>query len=77
MKIKSLVAKNLKLFNDEFNLIKDTSDMELILLNGPNGYGKSSVFDAIEFALTGEIKRINNYNRDLGIKKQKHFILKY
>ncbi|MFL9561089.1 ATP-binding protein, partial [Acinetobacter baumannii] len=30
----------------------------LILLDGPNGYGKTSVFDAIELALTGNISRL-------------------
>ena len=28
----------------------------LVLLDGPNGYGKSTVFDAIELLLTGEIE---------------------
>ncbi|SFM90475.1 AAA family ATPase [Rugamonas rubra] len=32
----------------------------LLTLDGPNGYGKTSIFDAIELLLTGQIKRICN-----------------
>lgn len=32
----------------------------LLTLEGPNGYGKTSVFDAIELLLTGKISRIND-----------------
>lgn len=33
----------------------------LLLLTGPNGLGKSSFFDAIEWALTGRIRRFTPY----------------
>ena len=69
MKIKSLEIENFKLFDSKFDKIKDISDKDLVLLNGPNGYGKTTVFDALELALTGEIKRIIDYNQDLGVKK--------
>ena len=69
MKIKSLEVKNFKLFDRKFDKISDISEAVLILLNGPNGYGKTSIYDAIEFALTGEIKRINKYSDELGVKK--------
>ncbi|ELY21981.1 AAA family ATPase [Halomonas profundus] len=36
----------------------DFSDSSLLTLDGPNGFGKTSVFDAIELLLTGSIKRI-------------------
>lgn len=73
MKIKSLEIENFKLFDQRFDKIGNISGANLILLNGPNGYGKTTVFDAIELALTGEIKRIGKYNDDLGIgKKEKH-----
>lgn len=36
----------------------DFSDSSLLTLDGPNGFGKTSVFDAIELLLTGGIKRI-------------------
>lgn len=44
MRIKSLVVKNIKLFDQEFEIIKNVSQVDLILLNGPNGYGKTTVF---------------------------------
>jgi exonuclease SbcC len=37
----------------------DFSDSSLLTLDGPNGFGKTSIFDAIELLLTGGIKRIN------------------
>lgn len=73
MKIKSVEIENFKLFGGKFDEIENISDANLILFNGPNGYGKTTVFDAIELVLTGEIKRIGKYNDDLGInKKEKH-----
>lgn len=73
MKIKNLVIENFKLFDQKFDKVENISGANLILFNGPNGYGKTTVFDAIELALTGEIKRIGKYNDDLGInKKEKH-----
>lgn len=36
----------------------DFSGSSLLTLDGPNGFGKTSVFDAIELLLTGGIKRI-------------------
>lgn len=69
MKIESLEVENFKLFSDNFNKIKNISDSNLVLLNGPNGYGKTTIFDAIEFALTGKIKRIQSYTNSLGIPK--------
>lgn len=73
MKIKSIQIYNFKLFNEKFNKIDDISESSLILLNGPNGYGKTTIFDAIELALTGEIKRINTYNDNLGVKKNEAY----
>lgn len=69
MKIKSLEIKNFKLFEEKFDHIQNLERTDLILLNGPNGYGKTTVFDAIELALTGKIKRIHTYNNDLGVAK--------
>ncbi|WP_407160980.1 AAA family ATPase [Aeromonas caviae] len=37
----------------------DFSDSSLLTLDGPNGFGKTSIFDAIELLLTGGIKRIH------------------
>lgn len=67
MRIKSLEIKNFKLFEEKFDRIRNISQTDMILLNGPNGYGKTTIFDALELALTGKIKRINSYNVDLGV----------
>lgn len=69
MRIKSLEIKNFKLFKERFDRVRDIAETDLILLNGPNGYGKTTIFDALELALTGKIKRINTYNEDLGVPK--------
>lgn len=73
MRIKGIEAENFKLFTTNFNKIKDISNAELVLFNGPNGYGKTSVFDIIEFCLTGEIKRIIDYSNDLAISRNEKF----
>ena len=36
----------------------DLGKSSLLTLDGPNGYGKTSIFDAIELLLTGQISRI-------------------
>ncbi|MBU9848613.1 AAA family ATPase, partial [Rahnella aceris] len=38
----------------------DLKNSSLLTLDGPNGFGKTSIFDAIELLLTGQIKRIDN-----------------
>ena len=73
MKIKSLEVENIKLFDKKFDRIKRISHVDLVLLNGPNGYGKTTIFDAMELALTGEIKRIKIYNENLGVAKNEKY----
>ncbi|MCP3681998.1 MAG: AAA family ATPase, partial [bacterium] len=36
-------------------------DANLIVLFGPNGFGKTSMFDAIDFACTGGVTRFDEY----------------
>lgn len=55
-KIESLLVKNFKLFGDEFNINFNAND--LVVFDGPNGHGKTTVFDALELALTGSIRRL-------------------
>jgi DNA repair exonuclease SbcCD ATPase subunit len=53
-KITYLRVFNFKVF-DDFEL--DFKKSNIITLGGPNGYGKTSIFDAIELALTENIER--------------------
>jgi DNA repair protein SbcC/Rad50 len=53
-----------ELYIENFKSIKQTlltfQGADLTVLDGPNGFGKTSIFDAIEFALTGSVRRIVN-----------------
>lgn len=69
MRIQKVEAENFKLFTTKFQKIKDMDRADMVLLNGPNGYGKTSIFDIVEFCLTGEIKRILKYTEELAIAK--------
>ncbi len=56
-KISKLQIQAFKAFtNIEFDFKKSS----LITLEGPNGYGKTSTFDAIELLFTGKISRISD-----------------
>lgn len=46
----------------------DLSDKDLTVLDGPNGFGKTTIFDSIELVLTGEIRRIVNLKITVGNK---------
>ncbi|KPA52287.1 chromosome segregation protein SMC [Photobacterium leiognathi subsp. mandapamensis] len=52
-----ITFKNFKIFGEEPYTI-NFEDYRLVLLDGPNGYGKTSVFDGIELGLTGELIRL-------------------
>lgn len=58
VKIKKLYLENYKLFSKKE--IHFTNGLNIF--NGPNGYGKTSIFDAIELLITGEINRIKDCN---------------
>jgi len=51
----------------------DLDNSSLLTLDGPNGFGKTSIFDAIELLLTGQIKRIDNLFTKLMNKKQVNY----
>lgn len=59
---KSLVIRNFKYITDEKPLEFDFSNRNIVILDGQNGYGKTTLFDAIEILLTGNIK---HFNQDL------------
>lgn len=51
----------------------DLGTSSLLTLDGPNGYGKTSIFDAIELLLTGQIKRIHNLFSTLMTKNKANY----
>lgn len=51
----------------------DLRNASLLTLDGPNGYGKTSIFDAIELLLTGQIKRIHNLFSTLMTKNKSNY----
>jgi len=56
-----------KLYIENFKLIDkvevDLTNENIIVLDGPNGFGKTTIFDAIELVLIGKISRIVNYDK--------------
>jgi len=54
IKLKKIVIKDFKVFK---HIEADFTSKDLIVFDGPNGFGKSSFFDAIELLLTGSIRR--------------------
>lgn len=53
--LKRLYVENYKLFSKKE---LDFSNALLSVFDGPNGYGKTSIFDAIELLITGKISRV-------------------
>lgn len=51
----------------------DLGTSSLLTLDGPNGYGKTSIFDAVELLLTGQIKRIHNLFSTLMTKNKANY----
>lgn len=64
-KISKIYIENFKLIDKAFI---DFIDEDLVVLDGPNGFGKTTMFDAIELVLTGNVSRIENYNKQSGYK---------
>ncbi|MGB8956409.1 MAG: AAA family ATPase [Tumebacillaceae bacterium] len=64
MKIRAIEAEAFRGFCERRRF--EFADADVLLLYGPNGHGKTSFFDAIEWALTGQIARYE----EAGEKKQ-------
>lgn len=54
IKIKRIDIQNFKVFS---NRTFDFSNSNFVILDGPNGFGKTSFYDAVELLITGEIRR--------------------
>lgn len=54
-RLHTLEMRNFKVFSDGKI---DVSGNKLLILGGPNGYGKTSTFDALEYVFTGNVRRI-------------------
>ena len=69
-KISKIEVSSFKAFKHIYlNLGKSS----LLTLDGPNGYGKTSIFDAIELLLTGQISRIQNLFKTLLTKNKRDY----
>lgn len=56
---RNICIRNFKYITDEKPLEFEFSNSNIVILDGPNGYGKTTLFDAIEILLTGQIKHFN------------------
>lgn len=69
VKIGRLRLKNFKSFENTHDF--DFTNRDLIIFDGPNGYGKTTIFDSIELAL---VKKISRYlDVDTKVKKTSLF----
>ncbi len=56
IKIKKILISSFKPFKE---LLLEVSADNIVVFDGPNGFGKTSFYDAVELLLTGTIKRYN------------------
>ena len=79
MKMNNTIAIS-RIFLDNYKLFENFTlefNKGLNIFDGPNGYGKTSLFDAIEFLITGDIKRVTTCEvLDGKYKYQKVFFAK-
>lgn len=61
---------NFKSFADTLEL--NFGEHQLIILDGPNGFGKTTIFDAIEISITGRLLRVRDGD---GKVKDKHLLI--
>mgnify|MGYP003642911099 CR=1 FL=1 len=64
MKIKEVQISNFRAFNDvkrsTFNFLNNKNEIsDLISIYAPNGFGKTSFYDAVEWGVTGKIQRFD------------------
>ena len=61
MRVESLSIENFRAYRKKKEILFGS---DLTVLYGPNGFGKTSVFDAVDFAFTGEIGRLRVRGED-------------
>ena len=64
--INKLYIQNFKVF-DSFTL--DFTNSNFVVFDGPNGFGKTSVYDAVELLITGVIRRYKSLEDDVVDKR--------
>ncbi|MBN56282.1 AAA family ATPase [Thalassolituus sp. UBA3500] len=69
-KISKVEVSSFKAFK---HVYLDLGESSLLTLDGPNGYGKTSIYDAIELLLTGQINRIKNLFSTLLTKNKRDY----
>lgn len=61
-KIKGIEIEAFRVYKDKqlFSFLNNTGEIaNLVVIYAPNGYGKTSFIDAVEWTLTGDINRIS------------------
>lgn len=74
-KIGRFEIENFKSISKKFSL--DFSEVDTIILDGPNGFGKTTLFDAIELCFTGKISRFETSTGSNDPKAKNSHILKF
>jgi len=62
MKISKIRIQNFKVFKD---ITLDFCSSDIIVFDGPNGFGKTTIYDAIELVFTGKIRRYDDLKSKL------------
>ncbi|WP_066402505.1 AAA family ATPase [Aliarcobacter cryaerophilus] len=68
IKIKKISVKNFKLFTNLETMELDNSS--LIVLDGPNGFGKTSFYDSLEILFTGKLRRYSSLSNIIDGRQQ-------
>jgi DNA repair protein SbcC/Rad50 len=62
IKIKKVSLENFKGIKQKTVFDFDNADVSVNILSGPNGFGKTTIFDVMEICLTGAFKRIERFD---------------